>query len=187
MADSLHMLGGWGARLLRVNGRMSHRTFWRSYVLWQPIALLLTWTFAPSVNDFYFYPKLYCLYAICLLPLFAAGAQRLQDSGEPGQQILYPLAPYGILLCAIFLLPRFMLSGTAVVSSIPEVGAQILGAGFAYFTIAYGIIFYLLFVPLFLIATIATFMITSTIMGQCMVPSDSHPNAFGPNPNEVTQ
>lgn len=187
MADSLHMLGGWVAPLLRVTGRMSRRTFWRFYVLWQPITLLLTWAFAPSVNDFYLYPKLYCLYAICLLPLFAAGAQRLQDSGEPGQRILYPLAPYGILLFATFLLPHFMLTGTANVGSIPEAGAQLIGVSFAYFTVAYGITFYLLFVPFFLIATIATFMITSTVMGQCMVPSDPHSNAFGPNPNEVTQ
>lgn len=109
----------------------------------------------------------------------------MQDIGEPGQQILYPLAPFGILLFATYGMFHVLTQGVSTIGNIPDVGAAVISTGLAGFAVAYGITFYLLFVPIFVIATIATCMITSNIMGQCLLPSDPKQNPYGSNPNEV--
>lgn len=95
MKSHAHKVMGSLAKSVDFRGCMPRSTFRRFYLIWQSVAIMSTWLFAPKANDIYIYLKLYCVYAIAPIPLFAAGLRRLQDTGQAGQHILAPLYPYG--------------------------------------------------------------------------------------------
>ena len=168
-----------------MSGRTPRKAFWKFFAVWQPVAIILTRFFAPEANDVYFYLKLYCLYFLFMIPLFVAGARRLQDIGEPGYQIFYPIVPFGILLFCTFGMFHLLTGGSQVLLNAPNDTIANAGVSFAFFTVLYGVLFYVAFVPAFLIAAIVTCMLASNLLGQCMLPSEAQSNAYGPNPHEV--
>gem|GEM_PF-1094145 len=115
--------------------------------------------------------------SLFLLPLISVTARRLQDTGEDGHFIRIPT---GALIG--FILSAWSISEFS--SWLEMVFSTIDGpAGFGLLLIAGPIVLILLsFTLYFLISGLVT---GSPMFGQMLVPSQSGPNKFGPNPSEV--
>lgn len=144
-------------------GRASRSEFW----WFTPIALgmstLLLWGIMPRFADLSFFMK-WSLTICALCPLWAAGARRLQDTGEEGPDIFVPLGLFIGIPLAVFVV---------------WIPLAMLNAFLAYLLAA------LIVLPTILFGLFTSFVSLGPTIGQLIVPSDRGPNRFGPNPNEV--
>ena len=126
-------------------------------------SILLFWWILPLISKLSFVLKS-TLTVAALCPLWAAGARRLQDTGEDGSAIFLPLGLFiGIPLAVFFVwTPLAMLN--------PFLGLLI--AAFIIF-------------PIIVFGLFTSFVSLGPTIGQLIVPSESGINRFGPNPNEV--
>ena len=103
------------------------------------------------------------------VPLMAAMSRRLQDTGEPGHQAIYPFMPFVLLWTGYQFFYWFSI-GTAFL---------IIGALIGWLAL-------LLLVPLYLLSFVVAIFMTASIIGMMLVSSQPGPNRYGPNPLEVT-
>lgn len=155
------------------SGRTSRRSYWKFF----PVALLLPCG-AVALAVFHEMPTLLTLviWSATMLPLWGAGARRLQDTGEPGYQAVTPWG-YGALSC-LFL----VWGGEALITldhafadeTNPPDGPGGLGL----------VVFYggggLLFLLVALVLTIIFLMQISPAVGQTLVASSTKANKYGP-------
>lgn len=97
------------------------------------------------------------------LPIWSAASRRLQDVGEQGTQVLWPL----LWLAAMPLL--LVLPFSPLLAFFP-------------FGMA---IFFPIAMIIMAVCTLIAFVMIGPIIGQLILPSSSGPNPYGPNPNEV--
>ncbi|WP_363322761.1 DUF805 domain-containing protein [uncultured Litoreibacter sp.] len=144
-------------------GRASRSEFWWFAPVWAFATAFLTEKIiaADVVTNSIPHKTLLCL-AISL-PIWSATSRRLQDTDEPGSQVLWPLL-WLSALPLLFVLPFSPLA-----------------AFFPFGTI----IFTLIAIAVLAVCAIIPFVIMGPLIGQMILPSTPAPNHYGPNPNEV--
>lgn len=175
------------ARILSCTGRMPRAAFWKFVAVWLPVAILFLWLVAPDLKWLYYADNFFWVFVI-VLPLLCAATRRVRDTGEDAQMVWATLAPFSIFYFLYFGMP-YLFRGSAyslavhgnggTTSTIIADGSLIVGALF-------GVSLFFLFYPAIILATIATLLIASQSLGQCLVPSEALTNKYGPNPLEVS-
>jgi len=163
------------AKSFQFSGRATRAEFW----WFAPIGILLPVLISyassrlvdPSTPLSLLWPTV--LTVIALTPLAAAGSRRLQDSGQHGQDIFFPLGPIlGALLCTTLMTSVGAAALTSMITMF--VPGMVIGA----------ILFIVLGLFLLILPLIGLFSL-GPIIGQLIVPSEPDTNQYGPNPNEV--
>lgn len=159
------------------SGRLSRPGFWSRV----PLLLLVPVTtaalaFVLGLSQF----AALCFASVAAIPLLSAGYRRLQDTGEPGADAV---APWSHLAAAIiacnWALQSVETMTAAFASAMPPDGPS----GFA-FVILYGCGGMVL--GLVALGFFVSFLIRITpAVAQTLLPAQSGPNKYGPNPNEV--
>ena len=152
------------AKSFQFSGRASRSEFW----WFAPVALIppvvggtqLSW----DNIDFWGIWRVGVLIFLSL-PLIAAMSRRLQDTGEPGYQALFPFMPFVLLWLGYQAIYWF------------SVATAITGFG-----VILGILAVLVFGLIYLLAGIAALFVTASIIGMMLVASDPRLNRFGPAP-----
>lgn len=144
-------------------GRASRSEFWWFAPIWVVATAALT---KKAVSLDFISNAIPQKVLLCLaisLPIWAAGSRRLQDTDEPGSQVLWPI----IWISAMPLL--------LVLPFYPSAAFFPFGTAF----------FVFLAIGVQAVCTIIALMIMGPLIGQMILPSTPGPNHYGPNPNEV--
>jgi uncharacterized membrane protein YhaH (DUF805 family) len=111
---------------------------------------------------------------VAFIPLAAAASRRYQDTGLPAGDLWQGSRPAVIAF----------VSGYFLFRSLQIMSMDFFEAGPAGL-ISGAIIFAIAILPFLVFAPVAPSLLGETI-GQLLVPSQPHPNTYGPNPLEVT-
>lgn len=163
--------------VLSFRGRLSRRTYWRRFpgLVALPVAVAaVCWAIGVPLLDSI------GIVALAALPLFSAGARRLQDTGAQGFDAIKPWASFAAaVVLGTWAAQSLHMVRTAFASDTPPDGPG--GFGFV-------IVFFhggglLALVALGLLISFAV-QITPAV-AQTLFPATPGPNEYGPNPNEV--
>ncbi|MEM6637158.1 MAG: DUF805 domain-containing protein [Pseudomonadota bacterium] len=160
------------------SGRASRPEFWWFFPL--GVAIPLFGIGVAAVKDASF---LVCLMigGVLIMPLFAVGVRRLQDTGAYGWDAV---KPWGFAFCGLVAadisVRLYSTITLAFASPTPPDGPGGLG-----FVVIYGSAMCVAVAAAFLLFVIFLSSVTNAV-GQCLCPSEPGPNRYGPNPHEVT-
>ncbi len=147
-------------------GRLDRASFWKFAVFWLPLGTFILWLMAPHIRLKPEIISAMCLFLIVTIPFWFAAARRLHDSGRSAQIILV------VLLVPSAHLAFAQLYFTGMISSENRF---------------FGFIFLVYYFAGFFLLITAHLCAILIALFQCTKPSQSGSNAYGPNPNEVTQ
>ncbi|MEH6646694.1 hypothetical protein [Sulfitobacter sp.] len=173
------------SRYLSVTGRMPRSVFWKFAALWLPLVVVVLMYVAPDLQWIWYIDN-FLWVIVLMIPAFTTAHQRIKDTREHGRMAWSPIVPFANFYCVyvgillIFFGPAYLMAqhggGWTDAAAIGSAGVGVF----------FGVILYFLFYPAVILAGIATLMCVSQVLGQCLVPSISGSNTYGPNPNEVT-
>ena len=151
---------------------MARRPYWQ----FVPVGFALPVIVGSQINWLDVHPwhgiiKLAMLFAASV-PLLNATSRRLNDAGFDGAQAFFPFAPFAVLWVGYQCIYW---------------GGAIIGAMGGFWIVAILVLALLVLIPRHLFALFASTMMTSTVIGQCLVASQPGTNTHGPNPHEVFQ
>ncbi|MEO1154486.1 MAG: DUF805 domain-containing protein, partial [Pseudomonadota bacterium] len=154
--------------------RASRSEFWQ----FAPVALLPPGIFALltewAVIEFWSIWRVLVLMFLAM-PLLTALARRLRDVGEDGEAAVWPFIPFA----AAWMIWQAYYWGSYLVVNVFG------GGGFFLILLLYiGVGIGLVALAA---AMIVSFVVTITVIGHALLPSQPGPNKYGPNPNEVIQ
>lgn len=156
------------AKSFQFSGRASRSEFW----WFAPIAVIAPVLGGVMISwdniDFWGISRLGVLILLSL-PLIAAMSRRLQDTGEPGHQALYPFMPFVFLWIGYQAIYWF------------SAATWIAGIGFIL-----GILALFAFGLIYFLTAVASLFVTAFIIGMLLVASDLGPNRYGPPPHGAT-
>ncbi|WP_417807794.1 DUF805 domain-containing protein [Thioclava sp.] len=144
------------------SGRSSRSEFWWFFPVGIAFAITATWGLLPIIISLNWYTK-YVFAFFLLIPVWAAGSRRLQDTGEDGKDIFFSAVIF-------FGIPMISMLGVTALSA-ANIFIAIIVFGFLY-------------LPIIGITIFLAFMFLGPTIGQLLVPSERSSNKFGPNPNE---
>ncbi|MEJ6396431.1 DUF805 domain-containing protein [Yoonia sp. 208BN28-4] len=150
---------------LKFSGRASRSEFWWFFPIGLSASIFVVWFLLPHFYDLSG-PYGIILNFFLLLPVWAAGARRLQDTGEDGQQIFIPAAIFFGGPLAIYLF--YGISWLIVFftnSFIALVTLALIGVFIA--------------IPMVFVSLVASVGLLGPIIGQLIVPSERKDNRYG--------
>ena len=148
---------------LQLNGRASRSEFWWFAPTHTIIVIVLVWFLLPNLVQITWYAQ-WLVTFFALLPMWACGARRLQDTGENGSDVFIP---------------------SGIFFGFPIAAVALIALGAAFHSIAALVLLFLVALPLAGFGLLVAFTSLGPTIGQLIVPSEPGENAYGPNPNEV--
>lgn len=155
-------------RSFRFSGRATRSEFW----WFAPVAIVppalvgaqLRWDVIEPMGIW----RVAAVFAAAI-PFLAATSRRLQDTGEEGHQAVYPFMPF-VLLWLGYQATYWIGLSIGVTGNLAGIALILVIAAF------------LLLLPLYVVACFAALMMTASVLGMTLVPTDPKPNRYGPVP-----